>query len=240
MQTVRRLLQNQDQIVLILGISYLLIGSSLTVPVYAQNSDRPLPNNGSPDGTRTPGGTRPAETLNCPETEHPLTAIIPLTGGTNTAVENPTLWVYNPFTDVSQIELTLLDEYEKKELYNTQLEPPKLPGITSVSISDYNLEADTIYRWYLTWTIICNVNSDAASTEEVNFILDSWIHRTPRDSAYRWDRVWYDTLTNTALGIQSSADDTRLHEQWVELLTDEAVNLDYLIDQPFVQTLQSR
>jgi hypothetical protein len=92
----------------LLGITAVL----LMLPTNAV-ADLSAPDTGTPEGEREPGTTRPE--INCPETAHPVTALVHNQGSDITRNPQPTLWFYIPYSreTVQRLQFVLWDERER-------------------------------------------------------------------------------------------------------------------------------
>lgn len=178
----------------------------------------PAPDTGTPDGQRTPGGSRP-ELITCKNTNQPLTALVPKNAKGLTAVEHPSFWFYIPYSpeDVESIEFSLHNRDEKSTLYRTSLQLTKIPGIIEISLppsSDYSLQLNQTYHWY--FTVECKSNKQL-------LILDGWITRVNLSS-----ELWYDQLTNLAKQYFLNRQNTEVKQAFLNLL--KSVGLETLVE----------
>ncbi|MBL1179331.1 DUF928 domain-containing protein [Pantanalinema sp. GBBB05] len=150
----------------VIGISIALLANQL--PSHAQaNSGR--------DPNRRSGGDRgecPAlsSNLNTAPDSH-LTALIPESGETLSALESPTLWFYIPYSSKPPLSarLVIRDEYGKMVMEPQITKLPITSGIVRWQLSQ-ELKINQNYHWY--FSILCN--SDKPSS---NPIVDGWIRR---------------------------------------------------------------
>jgi hypothetical protein len=193
-------------------------------PVSAQLP--PPPGEGTPDGHRTPGGTRG----DCKATNKSLTALVPKNAKGLTTAEHPVFWFYIPDVpnDVHSIEFSLhpLSGDESTTLYRTSLQLTKTPGVIGVPLPpspEYSLKLNESYHWRLT------VNCDRKPTSEDVLELDGWVTRVqPSPNQV----IWYDELTLLAKRYLSNPQNPEVKKAWTELL--KSVGLEGLAQAPLV------
>ena len=186
------------------------------------------PDTGTPDGRRTPGGTRPELSEACKQTDKPLTALVPENGKGLTTAEHPVFWFYIPYTpeDIHSIEFSLHNRNETTTLYRTSLQLPKTPGVVGIPLppsSEHSLKIDESYHWRLI------VNCDRTETAENILELDGWVTRVQQSS-----NPWYDQLTNLARRYLSEPQNTEAKKAWTELL--KSVGLEGIAQIPVVSS----
>ena len=172
----------------------------------------PAADTGTPDGHRTPGGTRPELAKDCKPTDKPLTALVPKNSKGLTTSEYPVFWFYIPYTpeEVHSVEFSLHDREEKTTLYRTDIQLTKTPGIIGISLPpkpEHSLKLNRSYHWYFT------VNCKAKQTSENDLVLDGWVTRVEQSS-----NLWYDELTNLAKRYLSEPQNPQVKNAWVEML----------------------
>jgi hypothetical protein len=191
----------------------------------------PPPDTGTPDGQRTPGGTRPELTVACKQTEQPLTALIPKNGRGLTTAEYPLFWFYIPYApkDVHSIEFSVHNRDETTTLYRTSLQLTKAPGVIGVPLppsAENALKLNQSYHWYLI------VNCQPTETFENHLVLDGWVTRVQQSPDF--DVIWYDELTSLAKRYLSEPQNTKVKNAWAELL--RSVGLEGLTQAPLINS----
>jgi hypothetical protein len=192
----------------------------------------PAPETGTPNGQRTPGGTRPELKVACKQTDEPVTALVPENGKGLTSSEHPVFWFYIPYTpqEVSAIEFSLHDWEETKTLYRTSLQLTNTPGIISVPLPSnpkYSLKFNESYHWYFV------VNCQPQKNFENDIVLDGWVTRVQQSNS-----LWYDELTSLAKLNLSEPQNPEVKKAWIELL--KSVGLKELAQAPLISYLQLR
>ncbi|MBD1867731.1 DUF928 domain-containing protein [Cyanobacteria bacterium FACHB-471] len=183
-------------------------------PSRVATRPRPRPITGTPDGSRTGGGTRPGESASqCRQTTHPPTALVPEDGKGATAMESPVVWFYMPYTnqDVTTVEFSVHDRNETTTLYRSSVQVAEVPGVMGITIP-IALEMEEAYQWKLM------INCGSENYGHRDFALDGWITRTTPDPAFEWNGVWYDALTELATRYRSNPEDTAVRTAWINLL----------------------
>ena len=189
----------------------------------------PPPDTGTPDGQRTPGGTRPEMTLTCKQTEQPLTALVPENGKALTTAEYPIFWFYIPYSsqDIHSIEFSLHNRDETTTLYRTSLQLTTTPGVLGIPlppIPEHSLKLNESYHWYFT------VNCEPKKNVENDIVLDGWVTRVQQSP-----NLWHDELTNLAKRYLSNPQNTEIKKAWIELL--KSVGLEELAQAPLVSVV---
>lgn len=205
----------------------------LAIALLARPANADLPpsaDTGTPDGHRTPGGTRPELAKDCKPTDKPLTALVPKNGNGLTTSEHPVFWFYIPYApqDVHSIEFSLHDREEKTTIYRTSLQLTKTPGIIGISlppISEHSLKLNQSYHWY--FSVNCKPKQNTA---ENDIILDGWVTRVEQNS-----NLWYDELTNLANRYLSEPQNPQVKNAWVEML--RSVGLEEIAQVPLVRAV---
>lgn len=193
----------------------------------------PPPTTGTPDGQRTPGGTRPELTVACKQTAQPLTALVPENGQGRTAAEYPLFWFYVPYAakDVHSIEFSIHNRDETMTLYRTSLQLAKTPGVVGIPLpprAENALKLNQSYHWYLV------VNCQPTETFENNLVLDGWVTRVQRSPDS--NVLWYDELTDLAKRYLSEPQNTQVKSAWAELL--RSVGLERLVQAPLISSTE--
>lgn len=192
------------------------------------------------DPKRRSGGDRgecPAlsSNLNTAPDNH-LTALIPESGETLSALESPTLWFYIPYSSKSPLSarLVIRDEYGKMVMEPQITELPTTSGIVRWQLPQ-ELKINQSYHWY--FSVLCN--SDKPSS---NPIVDGWIRRiqpnlalvsqlrtatlTEQVTLYTQAGLWSDAFTLVA---NQRDTDPQAKTEWNKLL--KAISLESLVKQ---------
>lgn len=207
--------------------TFLAIANLTCTPVLADLP--PAPETGTPNGQRTPGGTRPELKVACKQTEQPVTALVPENGKGLTSAEHPVFWFYIPYApqEVSAIEFSLHDWEETTTIYRTSLQLTKTPGIISIPLPSnlkYSLKFNENYHWYFI------VRCQPQKTFKNDIVLDGWVTRVQQSNT-----LWYDELTNVAKLYLSEPQNPEAKNAWVELL--KSVDLEGLAQASLVSNL---
>lgn len=192
-------------------------------------------------GRRTGGGSRSP----CPPTDPPLTALIPETNWGKTVAERPSFWFYVPYSpqQAPAGEFVLQSE-QGNDVYRTAVTLPQTPGIINLNIPSTvaPLEINKSYRWY--FKLYCQPQQ--ASTP---IFVEGWVQRialTPtlksqllaakaRDyKVYAANGIWFDALTHLSQLRRTNGANTKLDDEWTDLLNAKGVNLEQLRQQPIV------
>jgi hypothetical protein len=196
----------------------------------------PPPAPGTPDGQRTPGGTR-GETCKQTDkqTDKSLTALVPQNGKGLTTAEHPIFWFYVPDVpeDIDSIEFSLHPWAgdEKTTLYKTSLQFTKTPGVIGIPlppVPEYSLKLNEIYHWRFTVTCV----QKTTSGDPIILELDGWVTRVEGGSN---SVIWYDELTNLAKRYLSEPEDIEVKRDWVDLL--KSVGLEGMAQEPVVSSV---
>ncbi len=185
----------------------------------------PAPDTGTPDGQRTPGGSRPELSQACKPTDKPLTALVPENGKGLTTADYPIFWFYIPYAadEIHSIEFSLHDRNETATLYRTSVQLTQTPGIIGISLpqnTEYALRVNESYHWY--FTVKCEPEE---TSEEDDVVLEGWVTRVERGSNLV---LWYDELTNLAERYLSEPGNSEVKR--VELL--KSVGLEGIAQEP--------
>lgn len=186
----------------------------------------PPPDDGAPAGTA--GGASRGGCPSDPKEKPFLTALIPATGKVLTVAERPTLFFYIPKTSARKVGFSLKDETEN-DVYQTDLAITGNPGIVSVSLppSAPALEIGKTYNWY--FSMLCNssdfsgnlvVNGSLQRTEISSTLAKAQELTSPLERAafYAKNGIWLEALANLAEARRKQPDDSKIAEQWTELL----------------------
>ncbi|MBE9096498.1 DUF928 domain-containing protein [Tychonema sp. LEGE 07203] len=176
----------------------------------------------NPPSNTKPGGGLDPTNLSCKKTDRPLTALSPRNNFRSTTSEHPTFWFYIPYSpeDIKKGEFVLLTFDEKTLIYETAFEPPKTPGIVSISLPpspEYALEEGKSYRWYL--RLYCKNSRRSGS----DLAVDGWLNRvaataeTERSIDAGAPDIWYDSLTRLGNLLLVSPDE-KSRNDWNKLL----------------------
>lgn len=193
----------------------------------------PPPAPGTPDGQRTPGGTR-GETCKQTDkqTDKSLTALVPQNGKGLTTAEHPIFWFYIPDApdDINSIEFSVHDRDEKTTLYRTSLQLTKTPGVIGIPLPpspQYSLKLNEIYHWRFTVTCV----GKEMSGDPIILELDGWVTRVQQSPN---QVIWYDELTNRAKRYLLEPQNPEVKKAWAELL--RSVGLEGLAQEPLVSS----
>lgn len=186
------------------------------------------PDTDTPDGKRTPGGTRPELSEACKPIDKPLTALVPENGKGLTTAEYPVFWFYIPYAseEIHSIEFSLHDRNETTTLYRTSLQLSKMPGVVGIPLPrnpEHSLKLNESYHWRLI------VNCDRTETSENILEIDGWVTRVQQSS-----NPWYDELTKLAKRYLSEPQNPEVKKAWTQLL--KSVGLEELAQVPLVSS----
>ncbi|MEW6493441.1 MAG: DUF928 domain-containing protein [Cyanobacteriota bacterium] len=209
--------------------------TSISAPGWTQPSSPkiaeipPVPDNGTPNGQRTPGGTRPELSAACKQTDKPLTALVPENGKGLTTAEHPVFWFYIPYAsgDIHSIEFSLHDRKETTTVYRTSLQLSKTPGVVGISLPpspEHSLKVNESYHWRLI------VNCDRKETAENILELDGWVTRVQQSP-----NLWYNELTHLAKRYLLEPQNPEVKKAWTEAL--RSVGLEELAQEPLLSAL---
>ena len=210
MKVLSRSLNLLTAIFISLGISFCSNSPAQTQsttkrsPDSAQENKLDFSGDGRP-GRRKGGGSRST----CPNSDIPLTALVPKNNIGTTVSDRPSLWFYVPYRpeQVGAIEVVLQDESEN-DVYRQAFALPKTPGLVNFQLPQNAppLAVNQSYRWY--FKLYC----DRSSLATANFV-EGWIKRIPlnpdlaarlksKDSPahkeYESSLVWFDSLDSLA------------------------------------------
>jgi Domain of Unknown Function (DUF928) len=209
--------------------------------------------NGRPSsGNRTGGASRSP----CPLTDPPLTALMPIINRGKTVAERPIFWFYVPYSSQQAIAGEfMLNEEGKKEIFRIPFTLPRTPGLVSFRIPSTKppLEIDKEYVW--SFKLYCQPPEKSASDAlpKPSVLVQGWVQRVkptpelerdlkaatePEYSVYTKNLIWYDALDSlTGLRITQPTN-TKLIDEWTELLSLKGIKGDDLdpekLKQPIV------
>jgi hypothetical protein len=181
----------------------------------------PAPGEGTPDGQRTPGGTRGGACKQTDkQTEQPFTALVPEKAKGSTAAEHPVFWFFIPDApeDIQSIEFSLHDSNDTTTLYLTSLPLTRTQGVIGIplpSSPEYSLKLNESYHWRLI------INCAQTETSKAPMALEGWVTRVQQSPNF-----WYDELTNLAKRYLSEPENPEVKKAWVELM--QSVDLEWL------------
>ncbi|MCT7971299.1 DUF928 domain-containing protein [Laspinema olomoucense] len=227
-------------------------------------TDQPSPLQGSAGGTRfyqpplleppSPGlpinnGIRGKCPVDLDLPSESLTALMPSSGvGLTLAGNSTSFLIYLPSTSALTGEFILQDETGTEQLYQMMVTLTNTPGIIklTVPLDELSLKSGEYYRWY--FSILCDPTDRAADLFVSGWLkpmdvspslmadLDNAATPLERAEIYGKNGFWYPTLELLADIQQSSTDfSTEAKIGWDELLSSEVVNLESLVNQPFLE-----
>ncbi len=175
----------------------------------------------------------------CPETDLPLTALVPPRASGLTVSPHPTFWFYIPYRLSHPIEFILFDNTDAP-IYRTVVTHTGEPELVSFSLPNNEppLEIGQRYRWQLSF--LCNPRMRTEDDYVSGSILRREIDKTlqqqldtatdaiARAEVYAERGFWYDTLTTLARLRRDRPHNQTITLEWRELL--ESVNLEPLAD----------
>jgi hypothetical protein len=141
--------------------------------------------------------------------------------------------------DITSAEFLVLNRDETEYVYETQFTLPKTPGIVSISLplsAKTSLETGKFYHWYL--TLKCK--GSTSNTPDIE--MDGWVQRTLHkpSTTNQIDTAapegWYDAVNNLANRLIASPQDTKLKQEWTDLL--KSVGLENLAQEPLIGSVQ--
>jgi hypothetical protein len=214
--------------------------TSNSVPGWTQPSSQvisdlpPSPNPDTPDGNRTPGGSRGDCKQVDKQTDKLLAALVPENAKGLTTAEHPVFWFYIPDTPegIDSIEFSLHDRDEKTTLYRTSLQLTKTPGVIGIPLPpsrEHALKVNESYHWRLI------INCDQKETSENVLELDGWVTRV--QPSPNIDIIWYDELTNLAKRYLLEPQNPEVKNAWTKLL--KSVGLEGLAQAPLVSSVSN-
>ena len=208
--------------------------------LVSQNPEKPADKD-PPPGRRVRGGDLDPTNPNCKKTSQPLTAIVPINSQGKITSEHLTLWFYVPYVseDITSAEFSVLNRDETEYVYQTLFTLPKTPGIVSISLplsAKTALETGKFYHWYLT------LKCKGSITNTPDIEMDGWVKRiastpiTTNQINTATPEIWYDAVNNFANRLLASPQDTKLNQEWTELL--KSVGLSHLAQEPLIGPVQ--
>lgn len=192
------------------------------------------PRTDTPDGQRTPGGTRGECKQTDKQTDKVLTALVPKNAKGLTTAEYPVFWFYIPDTPegIHSIEFSLHDRNEKTTLYRTSLQLTKTAGVIGIPLPpspEHALKVNENYHWRFI------VNCDPKQTSENVLELNGWVTRV--QPSPNPEVIWYDELTNLAKRYLSEPQNPEVKNAWTKLL--KSVGLEGLAQAPLVSSVSN-
>ena len=190
-----------------------------------------LPSRGAP-GPRDSAASRGDENI---------IALIPGTNFGYTTQENPSLWVYFPYTTQEKVRFTLKNG-EDEQVYQQELILSGTPGIVEISLPEtFQLEVDQVYYWEF------EVGLEAYGDAD-NPIIRGAIERVAMDDAlkdklagkseqekleiYAENSLWFDVLSGLISLRQSNPEDEKNASLWTSLL--QQIGFEDLNKQPLL------
>jgi Domain of Unknown Function (DUF928) len=249
-------------VVLAVGCTTVLASqiSNWADPVTAQSSSTaaldttihynpPAPPPEPPPGGRVLGG---AKRGTCPAVKPELTALVPFTQKTDSAVDvwglttaaHPTFWFYVPISKnpAFPVEFVLQDEAQN-EIYQTAIALPDKPGVIGIPLPKTvaPLTLNKRYRWF--FSIFCDKEKQSPPLfvegviQRVNLnkaIAQQLESAKPRQQSaiYAQNGIWYETLTTLAKLRLKNPEDSKLQAEWRNLIT--SIGLGEVATEPIV------
>jgi hypothetical protein len=195
-------------------------------------ADLRSPDTGTPEGKRTPGGTRGGACKQTDkQTDQPFTALVPEKAQGLTAVGHPVFWFFIPDApeDIQSIEFSLHDRNDTTTLYLTSLPLTRTQGVIGIplpSSPEYSLKLNESYHWRL----IINCDQKETSKDPIVLELEGWVTRVQESP-----NLWHDELTNLAKRYLSEPQNPEVKKAWVELM--QSVGLEGLAQEPMVTSV---
>ncbi len=196
-----------------------------------------LPDRGAP-GNRFGGATRGS----CITGNQRLTALLPNTNLGQTAVAQPTFFVFVPTSTARQGELVIVDS-QNQEVSTQVVDLPSEPGILALQPT-VDLQAGADYRWF--FTLLCGVDADdpsgmvsvsgvVARIQPSNDLAKKLTASNVGDrlSAAADAGLWYETLAILADLQQQTTTQEMARSEWEAVLS--AVGLEAIAQAPLVQ-----
>lgn len=208
--------------------------------LVTQNPDKSS-DKGPPSGRRVPGGDLDPLNRNCKKTSQPVTVLVPANSQGTITSERLTLWFYVPYApeDITSAEFLVLNRDETEYVYETRFTLSKTPGIVSISLplsAKTSLGTGKFYHWYLT------LKCKGSTSNTPDLEMDGWVQRIlPKSSTTNQidtaaPEGWYDAVNNLANRLIASPQDTKLRQEWTDLL--KSVGLQNLAQEPLIGSVQ--
>ena len=184
---------------------------------------RPPPPRRIPPNKVKPGGGLDLYYSSCNEANESLVALIPVENPVLTTKAYPSFLFYVPDapSQISHGEFSILSADEKERIYQTSIDFESTPGIIKIDLpsdSQYSIQEDRIYHWYL--KVYCKNFQETNKTLDV----DGWIKRVSltRDLeskiATGSPDIWYDAIALTAEDLTTSPQNLTVRDRWSKLL----------------------
>jgi hypothetical protein len=174
-----------------------------------------------------------SERPDCPESDKPLTAIVPKWNLALTISESPNFWFYIPYASnmIDSVAIVLWDE-EQNKIAQTTVIVENTPGIINIKLPQTILNIDQRYR--VDFSITCKaINSKGKGG---NITVITWLKRvdlddnlasklkvanTPREKyiLYAANGIWYEVLTELAELRKSQNEDPQVIQDWQDFLS---------------------
>lgn len=179
-------------------------------------------------------------------TNESLTALIPIKGKVNAAINQPTLWFYIPFSSASKLsaELILQNKQGKEVARSASISLPNKPGILSVRLPK-PLTQNTPNRFF--FSVSCDVSGSRRTLEvsgSINWVKPNATLLTQLKQSQSLEQTvnlyvqagyWSDTLSLLATQRDKNAQAAKL---WTELLQTE--KLEKIAPKPILPCCNNR
>ena len=211
-------------------------------------------------GRRIGGGSRNP----CPLTNPPLTALIPISNWGETVAERPTLWFYVPYSPqqvssgkfvLQEVQGDKQEDYVYRDLYEIPFALPRTPGLVSFNIPATKAPLEIGKKYFWSFKLYCQPpeasTSDASSNPSIS--VEGWMDRVqptpkleeqlkaatePEYAIYTNHLIWYDALDSLAKLRIAQPTNTKLVDEWTNLLRLKGIKSDDLdpekLKQPIV------
>jgi Domain of Unknown Function (DUF928) len=163
-----------------------------------------------------------------------------------TSVKQPSFWFYIPYnqSSIQSIEFVLQTD-QNKTIHRTNISVPPVPGIVRVQLQNTTafLETNKPYHWFFKVRVTCNpkqsvtLNYVEGWVQRVNLevaLSDQFKQLSPQQQAaiYAKNGIWYDALTTLAELRLTGSQDSRLTEDWKNLL--KVIQLEKMATKPLI------
>jgi hypothetical protein len=151
-----------------------------------------------------------------------------------TTSSHPTFWIYLPAVS-GKGEFVLQSRDNFSDLYRTPITLPSTPGVISITSPpqpQYTLETEKLYIWYF------KVYPDPSDIKNYWYVSGAVQRKVEKLSASKehtthvTSGMWQDALTTVANLYRNNPNDTKLKDEWSELL--QAVGLSELAQAPIL------